>query len=331
MKFWKKSLLLILTLVVSITCFSGCTIGNREVYFASKSGWHTVFKIGDMSCHRDEFRMYLANYKNIYGNVYGTDLWNGDYDTDTMETSVKNAAIEHLSKVYALNLYAKDNDIVLTEPELEKVNDAALEYYDSLSRAERKYTGASKKEVIEMYERYALACKVYQKLMAQVDVTVSEDEARVMHAFILFTTDKDKAKNIQTNIDNGATFERLATTYNELDTTRITFGRGIYDKEIEDVVFRLDDGEVSDMITTDDGYYFFQCINKYDEEMSETNKASIVKERREMAINNVVSELDKKYYADLNKKLIDKISMPTDENIKTNSFFKVLDSHIKFD
>lgn len=331
MKFWKKSLLLILTLVVSITCFSGCTIGNREVYFASKSGWHTVFKIGDMSCNRDEFRMYLANYKNIYGNVYGTDLWNGDYDTDTMETSVKNAAIEHLSKVYALNLYASDNDIALTEPELEKVNDAAKEYYDSLSRAERKYTGASKKEVAAMYARYALACKVYQQLMAQVDVTVSEDEARIMHAIVLYTKDEDKAKTIQANIKNGATFERLASTYNELDSTKVTFGRGTYSKEIEDVVFRLDNDEVSDMISTDDGYYFFQCINKYDEELSEANKANIVKERRETAINNVVSELDKKYYADLNQKLINKSSIPIDENIKTDSFFEVLDSHIRFE
>jgi foldase protein PrsA len=274
--------------------------------------------------------MYLANYKNIYGKVYDTDLWNGEYDTDTIEASIKSAALEHLTKVYSLNLFAQNNEITLTEQEMEKVEDAAKEYYDSLNRAEKKYTGASKKEVKEMYTRYALAEKVYKQLMGQVDETVSEDEARVMQALVLYVSDEDTANEIQTSINNGATFERLASTYNELDTTKVTFGRGTYETSVEDVVFHLDNDEVSDKIPTSDGYYFFKCINKYDEELSEANKANIVKERREAAINAVVSELDKEYYADLNQKLIDKLHVSDDQEVQTDSFFSVLDSHIKF-
>lgn len=330
MKLLKKSLALLLVAAMSVICFAGCTIGDREIYFASKSRWHTVFKIGDMSCSRDEYRMYLANYKNIYGKVYDTDLWNGEYDTDTIEASIKSAALEHLTKVYSLNLFAQNNEITLTEQEMEKVEDAAKEYYDSLNRAEKKYTGASKKEVKEMYTRYALAEKVYKQLMGQVDETVSEDEARVMQALVLYVSDEDTANEIQTSINNGATFERLASTYNELDTTKVTFGRGTYETSVEDVVFHLDNDEVSDKIPTSDGYYFFKCINKYDEELSEANKANIVKERREAAINAVVSELDKEYYADLNQKLIDKLHVSDDQEVQTDSFFSVLDSHIKF-
>jgi hypothetical protein len=64
--------------------------------------------------------------------------------------------------------------------------------------------------------------------------------------------------------------------------------------------------------------------------LSEANKANIVKERREAAINAVVSELDKEYYADLNQKLIDKLHVSDNQEVQTDSFFEVLDSHIKF-
>ncbi len=57
-----------------------------------------------------------------------------------------------------------------------------------------------------MYEHYALAEKVYKQLMSGVDENVSEDEARIMEANVIYVTDETLAKDIATQLKNGASF-----------------------------------------------------------------------------------------------------------------------------
>lgn len=312
-------------MVMAVVLCTGCTIDGKEVYFASKCGWHTVFKIGELSCPQEEAKVYLANYKNLYGNVYGTDLWNGEYNTEDMESSIKDAAIAHLIHVYALDVYAQDQDISLTEAEEAAAKTAAETYFASLSRQEKSYTGATQKDIENMYLHYALAEKVYKDLMGSVDENVSEDEARVMDAYVLFVTDEELAKEIETQLHNGATFERLASTYNEGESIHTSFGRGTYDEAVESVVFQLEDEQCSDRIAADGGYYFFQCLDKYDEELSEQNKIKIVQQRQEQALTDVIAQQEQKYYSDFNQTLWDKITIAGNDKITTNSFFTVFD------
>ena len=37
-------------------------------------------------------------------------------------------------------------------------------------------------------------------------------------------------------------------------------------EEVEDVAFNMNDNEISQMITTDNGYYFIKCVSKLDQE-----------------------------------------------------------------
>ncbi len=315
--------------VLAILC-TGCSIGERQIYFASKCGGHNVFKIGDLSCPDTEAKVYLANYKNLYGNLYGTDLWTEEYDTDSMEDSLKDAVLSHLTKVYALNVYANSQNITLSAAEEQSVEKAAKTYYESLNKAERKYTRASKKDIKKLYHNYALAEKVYVQLMDSVDSNVSEDEARVMDAYVFYVTDAKLAAELDKELKNGATFERIASSYNEGDSIKATFGRNTYDPAIEEVVFRLEDEEVSDMIETKDGFYFFQCIHKYNEKLSEENKATIVEQRQKQAMADVVSAIEKDNYSDLNEKCWGKISVCTSADVTTNSLFTTLDSYISY-
>ncbi len=309
---------------------SGCSVGKHQVYFASKTGFGDVFKIGELSCSETEAKVYLANYKNLYGNLYGTDLWNDKFDTNKMQGSVKDAVLAHLTKVYALNVYASQKGYELTEAEKASVDKAAKAYYDSLNRKERRYTGASKKDIKNMYLKYALAEKVYTELMEKVDHNVSEDEARVMDAYVFYVTDEKQALELNGKLKNGATFERLASSYNEGDSIKATFGRNTYDSAIEKVVFELDDNQVSEMIPVDGKYYFFQCIHKYNEQLSEENKKVIIEQRQKQAMTDVVSSIEKEYYSHLDEKKWDKLEISTSEDVATNSFFTTLDSHITF-
>ena len=324
----RKRLLIIVFTICLAANFQACTFNDKVVYFEASSGRNTVFKIGDMKCPKKEAKVYLLNEKNIYGSVDGVNLWTDDFDTSTMEGSIKDLAMEHLAKVYVLNLYAKEHEITLTEDEEKICKDAASEYYSSLNSAERSFTGAGKKDLTEMYKRYAIATKVYKELMDSVDEEVSEDEARVMEAFVLYVSDEKKAEEIQGMIDYGYTFERLAATYTEKDTYQVTFARGEYDSSIDDVVFNLDTDEVSKAIPADGGYYFFQCLDKYNEELSEENKAVIIENRRKQVLNDIVTDLEERYFSDMNTKLWNQLTFPEDiSELNSASFFKTLNDH----
>lgn len=328
MKIYKKVLVFVFTICMMITCV-GCTAGDKVVYFDTSSGYNTVFKIGDMKCSKKEALVYLLNEKNIYGSVDGVNLWSDEYDTDTMTGSIKDLTMEHLTRVYILNLYAAEQEMELTDAEKSACADAAKEYYNSLNSAERSFTGAKKKDIEKMYLRYALASKVYEELMNSVDEEVSEDEARVMEAFVLYVSDESKADEIQGMINYGYTFERLAATYTELDTYQVTFGRGEYPSEVDDVVFNLDTDEVSQAIAADGGYYFFQCLDKYNEELSEENKAVIIDNRRKQVLEDIVDDLEERYFSDMNTDLWESVAFPEDASELTSaSFFKTLNDSL---
>jgi len=328
MKLLKRLCAFVFTICICVT-FSGCEINGKSVYFGGSSGRSTVFKIGDMKCSKKEALVYLLNEKNIYGSVNGVNLWSSDFDISTMTGSIKDLTLEHLTRVYVLNLYANENEIELTDQEKKACEEAAATYYKSMNSKERSFTGAHKKDIVNMYMRYALASKVYENLMNSVDDEVSEDEARVMDAFVLFVSSEEKAKEIQGMIDYGYTFERLASTYTELDHYQATFGRGEYSKEIDNVVFNLDTDEISGAIEADGGYYFFQCLDKYNEELSEANKKVIVDNRRKQVLSDIVSDLEERYFSDMNTKLWDEISFPEDSDELTNaSFFETLNDKL---
>jgi len=328
MKFLKKLAAFSLTLILAAS-ICGCEVDGKTVYFDVSSGRNTVFKIGDMKCSKKEALVYLLNEKNIYGSVDGVNLWTDDFDTDTMTSSVKDLTLEHLTRVYILNLYATEHEIILSETEQKACETAASSYYDSLNAAEKSFTGAKKKDIEKMYMRYALASKVYEELMDSVDQEVSEDEARVMEAYVLFVTDESEANEIQDMIDYGYTFERLAATYTELDTYQVTFARNQYDDAVDEVVFNLDTDEVSGAIAADGGYYFFQCLDKYNEDLSEANKEVIIEKRRKQVLEDIISDLEERYFSDMNSKLWDQIDFPEDSSELTNaSFFKTLNDNL---
>ena len=165
--------------------------------------------------------------------------------------------------------------------------------------------------------------------MGSVDEEVSEDEARVMEAFVLYVSDEKMAEEIQGMIDYGYTFERLASTYTELDSYQVTFARGEYSSDIDKVVFNLDTDEVSGAIPADNGYYFFQCLDKYNEELSEENKKVIIEKRRKQVLDDIVTDLEEKYFSDMNVNLWDSIVFTDDTtDLESATFFATLNKYL---
>ena len=325
----KKLAYLICAVLCAIT-FSGCTVGETQIFFSAGPGFHNVFRIGNLKCSEKEAKVYLANTKNLYGVVGDALLWQDGFKTDMLEASLRDGVLYHLTRVYALNIYAKEQEITLTEREEESVKKAAEEYFDSLSKTERSLLDVNESDIEEMYMRYALAKKVYVLLMEQVDEEVSEDEARIIDAYVLKVNDEAMAKKVGDLLAQGTSFSNVLISYGQGDKSLQSFGRGTFPDEMEDVIFQLDNEQVSDCIHTGEGYYYVLCMNKYNEELSEANKKSVVDKRKEQTIANIISEQNQTYYSQINEELWSSISLSDFDEISSDSFFSVLDENVGF-
>lgn len=326
----------LVTLFMAVTLLSssltGCTIGNTEFVWNTNSvGRNNVFSINGSKCTKEEARLYLCNYQNIYGYEYGVNLWEYDYskmDSDaSLEDYVKDVTLSELANVMCMEQLAKQQELTLTEDELEKVEQAADEYYETLSKEEIAYIGLDKNELKGFYKKYALAQKLYNTLTQGINEEVSDDEARVIRIQQIYVKSEEVALQVQQKLANGEKFDSLASNYNEADAIEKTLARGEYPKEVDNVVFHLDNNEESGMITTEEGYYFIKCLNKFDEELTEANKENIIVKRRKEQFDDKFIEFIEASQFELNEEVWEDIKVDTSGDITTNSFFEVYDKY----
>ena len=328
----RKFITLCMAVALFSTTLTGCTIGNTEIVLNMNTvGRNHVFSINGNKCTKEEARLYLCNYQNIYGSAYGLNLWDYDYskieEGASLEDYVKDVTLSELANIMCMEQLAKQQELTLTEEELQKVNAAADEYYKSLSRKEISYIGLDKNELKSFYEKYALAQKLYNSLTQGINEEVSDDEARVIRIQQIYVKSEETATQVQQKLANGEKFDSLASNYNEAGVIERNLARGEYPEVVDNVVFHLDNGEESGMITTEQGYYFIKCLNKFDEELTEANKENIIVKRRKEQFDDKYIEFVETSQFELNESVWDDIKVDTSGDMKTSSFFEVYEKY----
>lgn len=328
MRLRTKKIMLIPVLCTALLT-GGCEIAGRKVIFTTGLGNKDVFRIGETVCTLPEAKVYLCNYQNIYGSVYGLNLWDQASSKKQLGQYVKEMTISELARITCMDQLAKQQDIILSEEEKQQAADAAKAYFSSLSKEEIAYMDVTEETIKTLYENYALADKLYATLTEGVNEEVSDDEARIIHAMQIIVKEKEKADAVAVRLASGEDFASLASDYNEGQDIEVTFGRGDVPKEVEAVAFSMEDGQVSSCIETEDGYYFIKCVNKYDEELTQENKVKIAQEREKTAFNDAYDDFVDEQDSMLNEKLWDETEIETDGSITTNSFFSVYAQYCK--
>ena len=306
---------------------TGCTIGDTQYVFHHKRvNSRTVFSANDEKCSLKEAKLYLCNYRNIYGNAYGMDLWTHQSLQEDLESYVKDVTIAELARIFCMDQLAEARVFALDETECQLVQLAAEQYYTSLNEAETEYMGVKLSDVEKAYEHYALAMKLYQTLTEGVNEEVSDDEARVIRVQQIYVPDLETANIVAEKLSQGEDFAAVAATYNRKVSVEVTVARGDYPEEVELVAFNLDNEQASGMITADDGYYFVRCLNHYEEELSEQNKSTILMLREKEQFEDSYEEFVAGTLFEMNDELWAEITfenVPQAGEIVTDSFFAV--------
>ena len=352
MKYGKYLLRKLLPVMLAVICAVGAlaACGRKEdgsgtrVVFTTGFGKDEVFRLGDESCKKNELMVYLTTTQNQYESVYGTEIWNTSLDGVTLEENVKETVLAKIAQIKTMYLLAEEKGLSLDEQEEEKVVSAAAEYYQSLNETEKEQMCVEQSTIETLYREYAMADKVYQYIIQDVNPEISDDEARtitVQHIYIrTWALDNDgnrvpysetakkaaydKACEIrELAVDGEHDFTELASKYSEDSNITHSFGKGEMDNAYETAAFLLETDEISQVVETETGYHIIKCLNTFNREETDANKQKIVEERRKEVFGQEYDRFVETLVRNLNQKLWDEIALLHDKEITTANFFEV--------
>ena len=287
---------------------TGCQIGNKDIVVSGTLSSRPVFTLDKSACSLKEAKVYLANYQNIYGTAYTIDLWQHDFGDASLLDYVKDITLEELTRVYTMDLLAQSQEVTLSEDET-------------------AYMDVAETDIAEYYTHYALAQKLYHSLTNGVNEEVSDDEARVMEIMQIFISDESRANEIASRLAQGEDFATLANNYNELSSIQVNVSRDELPDAVEQIAFQMENDEVSGKITVDGGFYFIKCLNKYNQELTEANKANIVDKREKEAFDDEYNEFVSSLNSNINENLWENLELETGSGMKTDTFFEVFNTY----
>lgn len=327
---------------------SGETTGEAAeeptVVLTSGFGRNEVFKIESMSGTLPEIMVYLVNMQEQYESVYGKEIWQRDLNGTTLAESVKDTVLANLAQVKAMNLLAQKHNVTLDEMEKQFAKEAAKEYYESLNETEIAVMQVNEEILAQMYEEYALANKVYEYIIKDINPEISDDEARTITVdYILIKTyttdgtgakieyseeDKEEARDLAEDIlrqakEEGSDFKELVLKYSEGDKGTYSFGKGETEEGFEQAAFNLATGEISNLVETPSGFYIIKCLSTFDKDQTSANKVKIVEEKREEVFGEEYDAFAQGLTRDINEKLWESISLVDDEEVTTRQFFNI--------
>ena len=318
--------------------------GGTKVVFTTGMGKDEVFRIGGSVCTEPEMMVYLTNTQNQYESVYGPEVWNVSRDGVTLEENVKDTVLAKLAQIKTMYLLAQDRGVALDDGESRRVEQAAEEYFESLTEREKELMGVKLSTIEQLYREYALADKVYHYIIQDVNPEISDDEARTITVQqILLRTSAvdgagkrveyseemkrevyDKAREIRRMaVEEGEDFLDLASRYSEDSVITCSFGKGEMEPAFEEAAFSLETEEVSQIIETEEGYHIIKCISTFDREQTDMNKLTIVEERRREVFGQEYDAFMETLPRQLNQQLWDDMKLLHDEEVTTTAFFDV--------
>lgn len=312
---------------------SGCQIGDEEVTISRGMADNEVFLIDGKACTLPVMKLLLMNNMNLHGESYGINLLqNEDLKVQKkFEQYVKKISMDEITRVYSMTALANAQGVELTDEQKELAQWAGEDCFKSLTEEQVSYLEITEEQVQDLYEKYALADKLYRVLVQDVNKEVSDDEARIMEIRQIYTTDEEQAHKAVAELEEETEFSTVAANYNEAGEIMLTLQRGMLPKEAEDVAFSMENGEISDLVRTDQGYYIFCCDNKFDEEQTQIHKQDIIEQRRQEAFHSGYDPFIKTISSKLNESLWADISIREMEQFSYADFYVIYEKYLAED
>lgn len=279
-------------------------------------------------------RMTQGEYETYYASMMGTtaeDMWTQEVDEQgtTMEEQLKDNIMQSLQNMYLMSQHASDYDIALTDEEEQAISDAADQFVADNTEEVRNTVSGNKEDVQKVLELVTIQSRMTEAMQEGVDEEVSDEEAAqksMDYVLFSYTTTDDSGNSTEMTDEEK---ENLAATAQEFanqvkngtDMTDAAEADGVevqtatFDSESttpdDDLIAAADalenEGDVTDPVETDSGIYVARLTSLLDRDATDTEKETIVEQRRQDQYNSLLEEWRDAAEIDVNERNWNKI------------------------
>lgn len=348
-KKWKirKKMLLLLAACLCAGSLTGCANRTKIVFTTGLSG-KQLFKIGSEQCTMPEMMIYLTTFYSRYTDIYGEKMWDYDFGGVTLESHVKEIVLSKMYQIKIMNLMAEERNLKLSASEEKRIASAVSEYEKKLGEELSEKEGITKKIIEKVYREYTTACKVYGAITEAENMEISDDEARTVTVQeILFPTwrisggeridfskeQKEKvrkeAEAVLECLNRGEAPEAAVLQAGAGQVQTKSYARGETEKDFEEVLFAMDEEDISEIIETSDGYRIVKCIRTMDYEATQENKLLLAQKRRSKAFADAYREIEQNTPLQFRERAWENVSLKDDIYRTEADFFEIYNEYIK--
>lgn len=267
----------------------------------------------------------VATERNRYQQVYTDQIWNVTLeDGTTFQSYLLNQVQTFLQNIKTMTLLAKDQSITLSSSEKDQIRRLSDTYYAGLSQDDIKYMKIDSDDVTALYQEYHLANKAVNELTKDLNLEVSDSEAKVISIQQIELSDAETAAQVYAGVTaEGSDFAALAKEHSNNSQIDRQLGRGEMPKAFEDAAFALTSGTISPVITSDGNYYIVKCINDYDQTATQERKTQIYNERKNQVFQQIYSQFQLEHEIVFSDDIWQKITFSPEDKTTTTNFFEL--------
>lgn len=274
---------------------------------------------------KSQAMIIVATERNRYENAYTDAVWSATLENgQTFEAYFLEQIKTFLKDLKTMNLLAESQEIALSNSEKDRIRQVAENYYSSLTQGEISYMGITLEDVYSMYQEYYVANKVVGELTKEVNLEVSDSEAKVISVRQIMVSDRETADAAYEKVmAEGSDFAAIARELTEGDTTERQIGRGEETKAVEDAVFALASGEISPVVELDGAYYIFQCVSDYEVEATKKRKTRLYEERKNQVFRQIYAQFQTEHEITFSDEMWAGIHFSKEDPVTTSNFFSL--------
>ena len=325
----KKVIAMLLAATLSVTAFTGCAL-NKTATVATLD--KEDIKLGLVNFM---IRYQEAGYDDMYIQYMGEGYWDKTVsgNNTVLETWKKNA-IEEAHELYTLKAHQSDYDVEVSDDEKKEIKKAAEKFMKANMAAytivKLDYKGAYDSN----YQYQTYTDEQSAQIKAQADAVVEalaggsslEDAAKAAGTTATTGTyatyvDPDAEKTDDSDKKSDDTESTESSESSDSKTKDSVYTTNNLDQSVVDALNSLQEGQTSDLITTDSTYYIVRLDKKTDEKATESNRKTVKGNKEDKYYNGILSGWQDDEKWSVKQKQLDKI--------KIHNYFTTTKKHKK--
>lgn len=273
MKRWENICKTCILLTCAVVLSAGCSVKNFMT-----SGMSGIREYG-----KPETMVILTTEKLRYEALYTDQIWSAEIDQEgtAFEQELLSQVHDFLRELKLMSHMAEEKEVTLTSQEKESAKTAAAQYMEALGTSQAENLELELSDVENLYQDYFKAEKLVNELTGDMDLEVSDSEAKVITVSEIALSDHDTAEEVLSKVQaENADFSRIAKEYTESGAVQKQIYYGMMGEKYEQAAFSLETGEISELIEENGAFYILKSIDDYDADATKIRKEEMMRQKK---------------------------------------------------